>query len=65
MNMDTLYQELSKKIDNMGFEDFCLFIRRLVNMYIKKHKPYLQISVAEKINTRIHEELEQIEESEE
>lgn len=58
MNMNTLYQELSKKFDNMGVEDFCLFIRRLVTMYMTKHKPNLQICVAEKINTQIHKALE-------
>lgn len=38
MNMNTIEQELYKKIKGMGMDDFIDFINRLLKTYFKYHK---------------------------
>lgn len=38
MNMQTIKQELGKKFEHMGYEEFERFIIELENLYAKKHR---------------------------
>lgn len=43
MNMDTIIQELSKKLKGMSIKDFYIFLRKLCKMWEKHHKKDIEL----------------------
>jgi hypothetical protein len=40
MNMQTIVNELTKKIERMGAREFFAFVNQLIRMWMKKHHKY-------------------------